>query len=206
MQKIYLIRHGETEWNKQLRYQGQKDVPLNDEGHRQAMLLARFLEKENIEVIYSSPLLRARETAMVITSKRDIKLQLEEGFLEINFGEWEGRRYTDLNEEQRQVAACWYNTPESVCIPGGEPFLAFRQRILNTYNHIIKTNKDKNIGIITHAGVIRVIISSVLEMPEGILARLRLSPASLSIVLYDDWGNSYLELLNGTCHLHLINR
>ncbi|MEW5922083.1 MAG: histidine phosphatase family protein [Bacillota bacterium] len=200
MQKVYLIRHGETEWNRQLRYQGQRDISLNEEGRRQAMLIADYLSQENIEAVFSSPLLRARETAAQIAAKHGLGIHLEECLLEIDFGEWEGRLYTDFEEEQRLIAERWFINPESVSIPGGELYPAFRERVLAGYQRILHGNNKSKV-LVTHAGVIRVIVSAVLEMPANILARLRLSPASLTILLYDDWGNPYLELLNGASHL-----
>lgn len=200
MQKIYLIRHGETEWNKELRYQGQRDIPLNAQGRRQAMQLAARLATEKFQDIYSSPLLRARETAAQIASRHGKQVHLEKGLSEIDFGEWEGRRYTELEEEQKRVAECWFSKPGSVCIPGGEPYGDFKKRTLEAFQRILNGN-NRDLAIVSHAGIIRIIVAAMLEMPEDSLIRLRLSPASLTILIYDDWRNPYLDLLNATCHL-----
>jgi len=200
MQKIFLVRHGETALNQQFRYQGRQDVPLNETGRRQALLISERLYHEEIEAVYSSPLLRTRETALLIAARHGVTPYYENGLVEIDFGDWEGTAYTELEKEQRLNAELWFINPESVHIPGGEHFLSFKNRVLDSYAGILHNN-DGNIVIVTHAGVIRVVVAAILEMPAVNLSRLSLTPSSLTILVYDDWGNGYLELFNETCHL-----
>jgi len=200
MQKIYLVRHGETALNQQFRYQGRQDVPLNETGRSQAMLISARLNNEEIEAIYSSPLLRTRETALLIAARHGVTPYYENGLVEIDFGDWEGTAYTELSEEQRLNAERWFINPERVHIPGGEYFLSFKNRVLDSYAGILRNNGG-NLVIVTHAGVIRVIVAAILAIPAANLAGLSLAPSSLTILVYDDWGNGYLELFNETCHL-----
>ena len=206
MQRIYLVRHGETDWNKQLRYQGQRDIPLNEEGRRQAMCVADYLAGERIEMVFSSPLLRARETATLIGEKHGLKLSMEHSLVEIDFGEWEGRNYNELKQDEQDMAERWFFSPDTINIPGGESYSVFKERVLVGYDKIRKTDDNKNIALVTHAGVIRIIIASILDMPASAVTRLRLSPASLTILLYDDWENSYLEIFNQSCYLQDIKK
>ena len=206
MQKIYLVRHGETDWNRQLRYQGQRDIPLNEEGNRQAMCVADYLAGENIEMVYSSPLSRARETATLIGEKHGLKLSVEHSLLEIDFGEWEGRKYNELKQEEQNMAERWFFSPDTINIPGGEPYSVFKDRVLAGYEGIRKIDQNKNIAFVTHAGVIRIIIAAILDMPAAAVTKLRLAPASLTILLYDDWENSYLEIFNQSCYLQDIKK
>ena len=199
MQKIYLVRHGETNWNRQLRYQGQGDIPLNEEGCRQAKCIADYLAREKIETVYSSPLSRARETAALVAEKHCLELFVENGLMEIDFGEWEGRSYNELKKEEQDFAERWFYNPDTITIPGGESYSSFKVRVLDGYERIRHT--DKNIAVVTHAGVIRVIVATVLDMPAANITRLKLSPASLTVLLYDDWENPYLELFNDSCYL-----
>jgi phosphoserine phosphatase len=199
MQRIYLVRHGETNWNRQLRYQGQRDIPLNEEGLRQATCIAGYLEDEQIETVYSSPLLRAQKTAALIAEKHGLKPSLEHGLMEIDFGDWEGRRYNELNEEEQDFAKRWFFNPDTITIPGGESYSVFKKRVLEGYGRIRQMNK--NIAVVTHAGVIRVIVATLLDMPAANITRLKLSPASLTVLLYDDWENPYLEVYNDSCYL-----
>lgn len=199
MQKIYLVRHGETNWNTELRYQGQRDIPLNEEGLRQAMCIAHNLDAEKIEKIYTSPLLRAHKTASLIAEKHGLDLCVEPDLMEIDFGEWEGRNYNELKKEEQDFAERWFFNPDTISIPGGEPYTVFKERVLAGYKRI--RNLNKNIAIVTHAGVIRVIMAAVLDIPAANVTRLRLSPASLTVLLYDDWENPYLELFNDSCYL-----
>ncbi len=199
MQKIYLVRHGETNWNRELRYQGQRDIPLNEEGCRQGKCIADYLAIEKIETVYTSPLARARKTAALIAEKHHLELCVEHGLMEIDFGEWEGRSYNELKKEEQDFAQRWFYNPDTITIPGGESYSDFKERVLKGYGRI--RHGDKNIAIVSHAGVIRVIVATLLDMPAVNITRLKLSPASLTVLLYDDWQNPYLELYNDSCHL-----
>lgn len=200
MQQIYLVRHGETDWNQQFRYQGRQDIPLNETGRRQALIISGRLNSEGITAVYSSPLLRTRETATLIAERHGLIPCYEHGLAEIDFGDWEGAAYTELAMEQRLIADRWIIDPESVHIPGGEDFTSFKNRVSVSYDHILRNNAG-NIAIVTHAGVIRVIVAGLLAIPAASLVRLCLMPSSLTKLVYDDWGNGYLELFNETCHL-----
>ena len=200
MQKIYLVRHGETEWNLQYRYQGRQDVSLNETGRRQALLISERLNNEGCAAVYSSPLLRTRDTALLIAERHGVTPCYVNGLAEIDFGDWEGIAYTELAKEQRLTAERWFINPESAHFPGGEHFLSFKNRVLDSYDNILRNNTG-NIVIVTHAGVIRVIVSTLLAIPAAKLVRLSLTPSSLTILVYDDWDNGYLELFNDICHL-----
>jgi len=118
--QLFLIRHGETDWNKEERIQGNIDTPLNERGIAQAKLLAERLVLENLEMIYASPLARARTTAEHIAQKASIPLQLDERLKEKALGELEGMTRADFEKNLPEVFQRWVTSKEHVPLPGEE--------------------------------------------------------------------------------------
>lgn len=201
MKRIFLVRHGQTDWNRQMRVQGREDIPLNDRGREQARRLARHLSQKNFSAIFASPLSRARETAEIIAANHNLTPEIASGLAEIDFGDWEGKIYEEMDEHERAAVTQWLSNPTLRSIPGGESLQQFKKRLESCYEEILDNHAGGNMAIVTHAGAIKVLVAGILEAPLARIPRLRLMTASFSIILYDDWGNPYLELFNGTCHL-----
>jgi alpha-ribazole phosphatase len=201
MQKVFLVRHGETNWNLEMRFQGRGNISLNETGRNQARLLSRRLSNEKFSEVFSSPLLRARETAEIIAAVHGLTPRLVDGLREIFFGDWEGKIYTEMDEKDRNAVDLWMLNPETGTIPGGESFEQFRERTLRSYEELLSTDHERNFLIVTHAGAIKVLVAGILDIPFSRITRLKLSPSSLTTILYDDWRNPYLDLFNDICHL-----
>jgi alpha-ribazole phosphatase len=198
--RIYLIRHGETEYNREGRYQGTIDVPLSQRGQEQAASLAHRLREEEIEAIYTSDLGRARETAQAIARDHDLDVIIEEGLRERGFGQWEGLTFGEIKERFPQVASHWLQDPLHTEVPGGEDFGAFQRRIIATLDGIRRRHREGNIAVITHGGPILAILAHILQLEGDGMLRLRLDNACLSIIEY--FGPTpVLILWNDTCHL-----
>ncbi len=152
--RIYLIRHGMTLENIQQRYIGQGDYLLCEEG-------INSLKKINIDVnfdyIISSPLSRCVDTAKIVFNNHKISL-LEEDFAEIDFGNFEGKTYQQLKNDNEYIS--WISDFKNIAIPNGESYKEFRCRVLNAFNKLVTDIKLEkcNIGVVTHGGVIRTII------------------------------------------------
>ena len=99
MVKVILIRHGETDWNTKQIFRGRKDIPLNEVGLAQAKAVGVSLSDIQIDAVYSSPLGRALETAKVLAESRSLEVELEEGFIDIDFGKWQGITHEKVQEE-----------------------------------------------------------------------------------------------------------
>jgi len=201
MQKIFLVRHGETEWNLEMRFQGWVNIPLNEKGIREAELLAQRLKKERIAAVYSSPLSRALKTAQIIAVMHGLEPSIVEGLREISFGKWEGKTFAEMDDREKDALLRWLNNPEENIIPEGETFKHFRERVLKSYYELINDRKQEDFLIVTHGGAIKVLIAATLHIPFSYLGRLKISPGSLTSILYDDYRNPYLDLFNATCHL-----
>lgn len=201
MKRIFLVRHGETDWNLQKRFQGKENIPLNNKGREQARRLSRYLSQKNISAVFSSPLSRAWETAKIIAFEHNLTPAAVDDLAEINFGSWEGKVYQEMDEPDRAALAQWLLNPALHSIPGGESLQQFQQKLQNCYKKLLDNHVDGNLAIVTHGGAIKVLVAEILEIPLARITRLRLVPASLTIILYDDWGNPYLELFNDSCYL-----
>ncbi|MDO4262039.1 MAG: histidine phosphatase family protein [Eubacteriales bacterium] len=168
---IYLIRHGETQWNREKRLQGVTDIPLNENGVGLAEKTAEGLKDVPFDRIYTSPLIRARRTAEIIRGERPIEIVETEGLLEISFGEYEGLvhqpdRYNIPDPDFRRFFddPARYTTP-----PGGESIVHMRQRTSSFVKEIMDdpANRDMTFLMVSHGAAIRGILSGLLDLPVG---------------------------------------
>ncbi len=159
--RLVLIRHGITQWNREGRYCGCKDIGLSREGVLQAKRLAKKLEFDKFDKIYSSDKKRALQTARIIFNKA--KITKVSGLREINFGALEGLRHKEIMKKYALVYKKWLDDPYQVCIPGQEPISVFKKRVNKAIKNIASVNSGKNLAIVCHGGVIAIFISSILK-------------------------------------------
>lgn len=147
--KLYIIRHGETQWNKEKRLQGQCDVPLNDYGRELAVITAKALENERFDLIYSSPLNRAYETAEIIRNNRNIEITIDERLKEISFGKDEGIPMDELGQNAKDF---FFAPDKYIPSEGGETYQELCVRLSDFIENIIYPlkNTDKNVLIVAH--------------------------------------------------------
>ena len=148
--RLLLIRHGETDWNAEGRYQGQEDPPLNRRGRDQALVLAEALSGISLDVLYSSPLVRARETARVLEERLAVPLHFEPRLMEIHLGDWGGRLAVEVAENDAERYRRWDNDPWSVTPPGGESLFQVRERVHAAADEIVRRHEGKTIGLVGH--------------------------------------------------------
>jgi broad specificity phosphatase PhoE len=137
--RIILARHGETEWNRQGIFQGRSDIALNSQGRAEARAMAEALKKEPISTIYSSPLVRARETAQIIHKFHPSVAFVEEsGLMEMDLGDFDGMKATDWAQQFPEFREIWQDKPAALKMPGGESLQDVQNRAVNTLNRITK--------------------------------------------------------------------
>ncbi len=168
---IDLLRHGEVQGGAC--YRGSLDDPLTELGWKQ-MLLAT--QKQQWDMIISSPLCRCAKFANFLSTQTKIHDDLKE----IDFGDWEGKNYQQLNIEQPAALANFINDPENHPPPNAEPLSNFRCRVVKEWKHIITTYQDCHILLIAHGGTIRTIISHILNIPGKDMMRLEVAHGSIS--------------------------
>lgn len=200
MKKIYLVRHGESEWNVLKKIQGQQDIPLTEKGIEQAHLVGKRLINENIEKIYSSDLNRAYTTAKIIGNKLNLDVITMTEFREINFGVWEGISNDKMMEEHREDLILWRNEPEKLKIEGAETLIELQLRAMNGINKVMDNDKIDNILIVSHSATLKTIILGLLNMNLANFKNLTINNVSLSIVEIRE-HNKVLKLFNDTCHI-----
>ena len=200
MTKIFLIRHGETEWNKSGRLQGTSNVALADAGIEQAKLLAARNSFPEIHAIYSSDLDRALATAKILGDALNLPVQSVAGLREINFGEWEGKSISQLASECPADVETFFTEPEQFIPPNGETFLQCQARVFNALKKIVADNENRNAIIVSHGAVIRLIICAALDIPIRRMWSIAQFNTAVSILRVDE-EKFTVELLNSTAHL-----
>jgi probable phosphoglycerate mutase len=148
--RIVLIRHGETDWNIEGRYQGQADPPLNRRGLAQAHQLAIPLKEVGLDMLYSSPLLRALQTANVIAQELNLPLRTDSRLMEIHQGDWQERLRAEIEEMYPELFRRWQSHPWSVTPPGGESLKQVQNRIHSALDDILERHDCQCVGIVTH--------------------------------------------------------
>jgi alpha-ribazole phosphatase len=150
MTELILVRHGETDWNTQGRYQGQSDVPLNEAGRVQADRLAASLQGQAIAAIYSSDLRRARETAEALARSSGAPLHFDPRLREIDQGEWEGMLFDEIQRRYAESFQRRRRDPLRVAPPGGETVGQVRERVLEAVQDIRRRHPGGRVAIISH--------------------------------------------------------
>ncbi|MHB9094461.1 MAG: alpha-ribazole phosphatase [Eubacteriales bacterium] len=202
MTRLFLVRHGETEWNKSLRYQGHRDVPLSDEGRAQAQKIALRLSHEKIDAAYASDLSRALETAKAISGCHGLEVTIMPELKETNFGRWEGLTYSEIDKQFHDVMQGWRTNPRDTKIPGGESLGEVADRCWVCLNRIIEENPDRNVLVVAHGGIIRIAVAIVLGMNLNDYWKIRQDNVSLNIIEFFNKDRAILCLLNDINHLN----
>lgn len=155
MTEILLIRHGETAWNAVRRLQGHLDVPLNEEGERQAAALGRALREEPLDAVFSSDLQRALQTARAVAQSRGIEVRIDAGLRERAFGGFEGLMYAEIGAHFPDAYAAWKAREFDAGLPGGgETLRAFFVRATQAVTAILQSGSYRRIAVVTHGGVL----------------------------------------------------
>ncbi len=200
MTDIVLVRHGETEFNREGVFRGRYDVGLNEAGREQAAATAAALAREPIAAVYSSPLSRALDTARPIAGRHGLKPAVDEAFHNIDLGEWQGAKKETVRLEQAEAWAQWTTEPERMRIPGGETLAEVRSRAFPRLEELATAHDGERIAIVTHRSVIRVLAGAVLGMTEGYFWHFYMDNAGFSILRQNGAGYIIVQW-NENCHL-----
>ncbi len=150
MTKLLLVRHGETDWNVEGRYQGQADPPLNERGRAQARAVASKVAAMHPNAIYSSPLRRAWETAMAISEATGLPVTPEPRLKEINQGRWEGMLVTDIRRQFPEEFRMWTEHPWELEMPDRESLRDLERRVLDAVEEIVGRHPGETVVLVTH--------------------------------------------------------
>jgi len=186
-----LIRHGEPVGGR--KYRGQTDDPLSETGWEQM----RRATGEHCpwQVVISSPLLRCSDFARELTARHGLPLVLDPRLVELGFGSWEGRTSDELIAENPDIVLRFRTDPISHAPPGAEPLVEFRERILSAWNAMIESYRGGHVLVVAHAGVIRMLVALVLEIPLQHLFRLQVANAGITRIRVEQHGDRQLPQL-----------
>lgn len=199
--KIYITRHGETEWNKEGRMQGWKNSNLTEDGIKNAKKLGERLKHVDFDCIYCSPLGRAVDTAKYIRQDKDTKIVLIDSLKEMGFGKWEGMEQDTINELYPIEYFNFWNKPHLYSPIEGESFDELFKRIKDVLNQIISNSSLENVLIVSHAVAIKAIYAIIKNYPlEELWKPPFLQGTSLTIIEVED-NETNIILEADTSHL-----
>ena len=205
--RLLLVRHGETEWNRQGRFQGQIDIPLNDNGRLQAQKASEFLLNVAIDFAVSSSMARPKETAEIILQQHPhIELGLEDGLREISHGLWEGKFEKEIEQEFPGELERWRTIPQFVQMPEGENLQQVCDRSVATWQSIVQTalNEQRQIGlIVAHDATNKTLLCHILGLSGENFWNFRQGNGAVSVIDYPSGLNGLpvLQAMNITAHL-----
>jgi probable phosphoglycerate mutase len=181
-----LIRHGATSFLGKTLSGRSPGVSLNEEGQRQAQGLVERLAGYNIACVYSSPLERTVETATPLATARGLEVTINEAFAEIDFGEWAGKTFEEL--EPDPIWHRFNSFRSGTRVPGGETMLSVQARVTHEMERLRHLHKDQTIAVFTHSDVIKSALLFFLGMPMDFFLRLEIVPASISEIYLAEHG------------------
>ncbi|WP_009631881.1 histidine phosphatase family protein [Synechocystis sp. PCC 7509] len=205
--RLLLVRHGETEWNRQTKFQGQIDVPLNDNGRSQSRLAQKFLKDIEFDFAFSSPMLRPKETAeIILQSHPQIELQLLDGLREIGHGLWEGKLETEIEQTYPGELEKWRTVPQEIQMPEGENLEQVRKRSIEAWQQIVNyalLQQSQTGLVVAHDATNKVLLCHVLGLDNQYFWNFRQGNGAVSVIDYPQGldGLPVLQAMNITTHL-----
>jgi len=197
MTELILIRHGETDWNRELRFQGQVDVPLNATGHEQARRLAQRLAGEQVNHLYASDLIRTQQTAEPVAKQLTLQGVAEAGLREQNFGLVDGMRVDDIKAQHPSAWDRWTQFDADYAFDGGaESTRQFHARVMEAVRRLVAAHQGQTLMLVTHGGVLDMIYRTARaldlsgprqsDIPNAGLSRVRFNGDAIDILGWAD--------------------
>ena len=200
MLKLYIVRHGETEFNVQKRMQGRIDSPLTQRGIENAIALGKHLKDVKFDRVYSSPSPRTIRTAELIMGDKNTPIETENELREMNLADWEGKTKGELEAQYPEVYDIFWNSPQLFKPLEGESFYQVQDRVIAILNRIIENNEG-NILIVTHSVVIKTIVAHFKKYSmEKLWAPPLIHDTSVTL-LSTEKGQGKIEIVGDISHI-----
>jgi len=203
MTSIYLVRHGQTAWNKEEIFRGRTDVPLDETGLRQAESAGEYFKGVEIHGIYSSPLSRAWETAQRIAQFHNLEVQPLPGIIDMSFGNWEGHAHQEIREIDGETYRQWVESPHLARLPGGESLDDVRARSMTALEELVRNHSGKALVLVSHRVICKVLICAILGLDNSHFWQITQDTTAINLIQYKN-GKYILSLMNETCHLKAL--
>jgi len=198
--RLLFVRHGETAWNRVLRFRGRADVPLNATGRAQARRVAARLAPLDLAAVYASPLSRTLETARLIAAPHGLAVAPEDALVDLDYGAWQGRTPAEVARSDGARLQRWRTDPARVRIPGGEPLGALRARVLRLVRRLVRRHRGATVVLVSHDIVGRTLVAALLGLPLRTVWRIGQDNAALSVFEHGPGGFAVVSV-NDTGHL-----
>ena len=195
--RLSLVRHAETTEDARRRCYGRLDVRLSALGRTQCESLAEQFRHEPVGAVVASPAIRARETAGAIAAPHGLTVEIADELRELDFGELEGRRYDEISESDPELYERWMSAPTTVRFPGGESYADLEARAAAAIATLARQQAGRRVVVVTHGGVIRAVLRTVLGFPAEHLFRVAVDPASVTTLEWVE-GEPIVRELNRT--------
>ncbi len=203
MARVYLVRHGQTTWNAERRYQGRMDSPLTELGRNQMRRLAAALAFEPVRAVYTSPLGRCRWGAEHIAAQHGLVPIVEPDFAELDHGILDGLRVDEMEEQLGALVRQWWENPARVRLPGGETLEQARARAYGAFLRVVERHPGDTVVVVAHGGVIKLILLTLLEAPLDSYFRIQQHNGAVNLVEAEPNGRARVVAMNDTCYLRL---
>ncbi len=200
--RVYLVRHGETDWNIEKKCQGFSDIPLNETGRQQAGAIAKCLSGVQVQAVYSSTLVRARETAEAVSRHHGVAVQTTDAFRELNQGEFEGLRIGELVQRHGDFLRRWMDDPADLRLPGGESLRDVQTRAWAGLGKVVESHSDGNVVVVAHNLCNAALLCRVMKLDLSDFRRIHQDVGGINLVEFGGrWPHPVVLRLNDTCHL-----
>ncbi len=205
MTQIILVRHGRTSWNIDKIFRGSKDIPLDDLGREEARAAAEWLKNETIHAAYTSPLCRARDTALAIARHHNLEVKDVPGLADLSYGDWEGVPLKDVKVKYAELYRQWEAAPHAVRFPNGETLEILRTRALAAVEKVVQRHPDQTVLLAAHRAVNKVLIAAFIGLDNSHFWRIGQDTTAINRFRRagDVW---HIMSVNDTCHLRGLQR
>jgi broad specificity phosphatase PhoE len=211
MTQIILVSNGNTPWDKDKIFQGSKDISLDDLGREEAWAAGKWLKDENIHAVYTSPLSRARDTAIVIARHHNLEVLDLPGLADLSYGDWDGVPLKEVKVKYADLYRQWEAAPHTVCFPNGEPLAVLRTRALATVEEVVQRHQDQTLLFMAHRAVNQVLIAAFIGLDNSNFWRIAQDTTAINRFHLVEDGRRvgktwYITSINETGHLQGMMR
>ena len=200
--RLFVVRHGETEWVRERRFAGSRDIPLTAAGRDQCAAVARALASATVAAVYASPLERARASAEVIAKPHGLAVRIVPAFSEMTFGSWEGLTRDEARARDPEAWAQWRSAPHLLKLAGGETIAEVAARVTAGVEALQAAHEGHTVVLVSHGVVARVIVLGALGLGLDRLWTLDAAPAGITEIEYEP-GWATVHRMNTVAHLEV---
>ena len=200
--RVFVVRHGETQWVRERRFAGSRDIPLVEEGRRQCEAAARALADSGVTAVYASPLQRARASAELIAQPHNLPVRIAPAFSEMAYGPWEGLTREEVRAQFPEAWAQWRSAPHLLELPGAETLAEVAARVAAGVAELQAAHAGQAVMLVSHSIVARVMVLEALGLGLDRIWTLDATPAGITEIEYEP-GWATVHRMNTVAHLEL---